>query len=91
MQAAGAISDFRLVDPHRVSSQPVPPQRRLLVPLGLVLAGVLSLGALVDIISGATAGAGEAVHLLEVAGVALLWLLAHRDDDARATQPVLAR
>ena len=68
-----------------------PARARGMLPLGLALAGVLSLGAVVDIISGATAGAGEAVHLLEVAGVALLWLLAHRDDDARATQPVLAR
>jgi predicted anti-sigma-YlaC factor YlaD len=67
-----------------------PGRARGMLPLGLALAGVLSLGAVVDIVAGATAGAGESVHLLEVAGVALLWLLARRDEDARATHPVIA-
>ncbi len=68
-----------------------PARARGMLPLGLVLAGVLTLGALVDVLSGATAGGGEAVHLLEIAGIALLWLLARRDEEAAATRPVLAR
>jgi predicted anti-sigma-YlaC factor YlaD len=68
-----------------------PARARGMLPLGLALAGVLTLGALVDITSGATAGAGESVHLLEVAGVALLWLLARRDESTRTVRPVLAR
>jgi hypothetical protein len=62
-----------------------------MLPLGLVLAGVLTVGALFDIVAGTTAGAGESVHLLEVAGVAVLWLLAKRDEEAAAAHPVLAR
>ena len=41
--------------------------------------------------SGTTAGGGESAHLLEVAGVALLWLLAKREEEATAAHPVLAR
>jgi predicted anti-sigma-YlaC factor YlaD len=68
-----------------------PARARGMLPLGLALAGVLTLGAGVDIVTGATAGAGESVHLLEVAGVALLWLLARHEDGARSAHPVLAR
>jgi predicted anti-sigma-YlaC factor YlaD len=59
-----------------------PARARGMLPLGLVLAGVLALGALVDIAAGTTAGAGESIHLLEIAGIALLWLLARREDEA---------
>ena len=41
-------------------------------------------GAVVDVVTGATAGAGESVHLLEIAGIALLWLLARRDEASPA-------
>jgi predicted anti-sigma-YlaC factor YlaD len=58
-----------------------PARARGMLPLGLVLAGVLTLGALVDIAAGTTAGAGESIHLLEIAGIALLWLLARREDE----------
>lgn len=68
-----------------------PARARGMLPLGVVLAGVLTLGALFDIVAGTTAGAGESAHLLEVAGVALLWLLAKRDEEATAAHPVLAR
>jgi predicted anti-sigma-YlaC factor YlaD len=59
-----------------------PARAKGMLPLGIVLAGVLSLGALFDIAAGTTAGAGESIHLLEVAGIALLWLLARREDEA---------
>jgi polysaccharide chain length determinant protein (PEP-CTERM system associated) len=38
MQAVAGVSDFRLVDPPRVSPSPVAPNRRLLVPLALIVA-----------------------------------------------------
>ena len=59
-----------------------PGRARGMLPLGAVLAGVLTLGAVVDVVTGATAGAGESVHLLEIAGIALLWLLARRDEES---------
>ena len=61
-----------------------PGRARGMLPLGAVLAGVLTLGAVVDVVTGATAGAGESVHLLEIAGIALLWLLARRDEESPA-------
>lgn len=61
-----------------------PARARGMLPLGLVLAGVLTLGAVVDLVTGAAAGAGETVHLLELAGIALLWLLARRDEESPA-------
>jgi len=61
-----------------------PARARGMLPLGLVLAGVLTLGAVVDLVTGAAAGAGETVHLLEIAGIALLWLLARRDEESPA-------
>ncbi len=61
-----------------------PARARGMLPLGLALAGVLTLGGVVDVVTGATAGAGETVHLLEVAGIALLWLLARRDEGSPA-------
>ena len=38
LQTAGAGADFRLIDPPRVSSTPVAPNRLILLPLGLLLA-----------------------------------------------------
>jgi predicted anti-sigma-YlaC factor YlaD len=67
-----------------------PARARGMLPLGLVLAGVLTLGALIDVAAGTTAGAGESIHLLEIAGIALLWLLARRDEEA-APQLAVAR
>lgn len=61
-----------------------PGRARGMLPLGAVLAGVLTLGAVVDVVTGATAGAGESVHLLEIAGIALLWLLARRNEESPA-------
>jgi polysaccharide chain length determinant protein (PEP-CTERM system associated) len=37
MQAVPGVADFRLVDPPRVSSRPVSPNRRILFPLALVV------------------------------------------------------
>ncbi len=62
-----------------------PARARGMLPLGLVLGGVLTLGAVVDVATGATAGAGEAVHLLELAGIGLLWLLARHDGHPAST------
>jgi predicted anti-sigma-YlaC factor YlaD len=67
-----------------------PGRAKGMLPLGMALAGVLSLSALVDVVTGATAGAGELSHLLELAGIGLLWLLARREDEA-TTRLVLAR
>jgi predicted anti-sigma-YlaC factor YlaD len=67
-----------------------PARARGMLPLGLVLVGVLAAGAAVDVVGGRTGGGGEAIHLLELAGVALLWLLARRDE-ALAGRPTLAR
>jgi polysaccharide chain length determinant protein (PEP-CTERM system associated) len=38
MQSVAGVSDFRLVDPPRVSPSPVSPNSRVLVPLALILA-----------------------------------------------------
>jgi hypothetical protein len=35
-------------------------------------------------VSGSTAGGGESIHLLEITGVALLWLVARRDEESTA-------
>ena len=61
-----------------------PVRARGMLPLGAVLAGVLTLGALVDVVAGTTAGAGESIHLVELAGVGLLWLVAKRDEESTA-------
>jgi polysaccharide chain length determinant protein (PEP-CTERM system associated) len=45
MQSVAGVSDFRLVDPPRVSPSPVWPNRRLLIPLALMLALAAGLGA----------------------------------------------
>lgn len=37
LDAAGSVADFRLIDPPRASSNPVAPNRLLLLPLGLLL------------------------------------------------------
>ncbi len=38
LEAAGSVADFRLIDPPRASSNPVAPNRLLLLPGGLLLA-----------------------------------------------------
>ena len=38
LESAGGGADFRLIDPPRVSSKPVAPNRLVLLPLGLLLA-----------------------------------------------------
>jgi polysaccharide chain length determinant protein (PEP-CTERM system associated) len=45
MQSVAGVSDFRLVDPPRVSPNPVSPNRRLLVPLALIFALACGIGA----------------------------------------------
>jgi predicted anti-sigma-YlaC factor YlaD len=67
-----------------------PSRARGMLPLGAVLVGVLAVGAVVDVVGGRAGSGGEAVHLLELAGVALLWLLARRDE-ALTGRPALAR
>jgi polysaccharide chain length determinant protein (PEP-CTERM system associated) len=46
MQTVAGVDDFRLVDPPRVSARPVSPNRRLLLPLALILAIAAGLGAM---------------------------------------------
>lgn len=43
LDAAGSVADFRLIDPPRASSNPVAPNRLLLLPLGLLLGLVAGL------------------------------------------------
>ncbi|MGE5097207.1 MAG: XrtA system polysaccharide chain length determinant [Betaproteobacteria bacterium] len=45
MQAVAGVSDFRLVDPPRVTPRPVSPNRRILFPLALFLSIAAGLGA----------------------------------------------
>lgn len=45
LEAASGVADFRLIDPPRVSPQPVSPNRLLLVPLALIVALASGLGA----------------------------------------------
>jgi hypothetical protein len=46
MQTVAGVDDFRLIDPPRVSARPVSPNRRLLLPLALILAIAAGLGAM---------------------------------------------
>lgn len=46
MQSVAGVSDFRMVDPPRVSPLPVSPNRRILLPLALVLALAAGAGAM---------------------------------------------
>jgi hypothetical protein len=52
----------------------------LAAALGCVLAGT----ALLDLVEGTATGLGEAHHLLDLAGIALLWLVAR---ETRGTVP----
>ena len=45
MQTVAGVADFRLVDPPRVSPTPVAPNRRLLVPIALVISLIAGLAA----------------------------------------------
>lgn len=38
LESASAVADFRLIDPPRVSSKPVAPNRLVILPLGLLIA-----------------------------------------------------
>ena len=46
MQSVSGVADFRLVDPPRVSPQPVSPNRRLLMPLAFFIAIALGLATM---------------------------------------------
>lgn len=45
LESASGIADFRLIDPPRVSSNPVAPNRVLILPIGLVVALLAGLAA----------------------------------------------
>jgi predicted anti-sigma-YlaC factor YlaD len=51
----------------------------VIAALGLVMAGT----AIVDVVRGTASGLGEAHHLLDVAGLVLLWLVAREERGAR--------
>jgi predicted anti-sigma-YlaC factor YlaD len=68
-----------------------------LIPFALALAGTLVATAVIDVASGRAAVGGEAQHLLDLVGLALLWLMARRPVDdgpllsgLRRHRPVLA-
>lgn len=45
MQMVAGVADFRLIDPPRVSPQPVAPNRKLLLPVALLIALLSGIGA----------------------------------------------
>ena len=45
MQIVSGVADFRLIDPPRVSPQPVAPNRKLLLPIALLIALLSGIGA----------------------------------------------
>lgn len=56
-----------------------------LLPLAAALALFIGFSTVLDLVDGATSGGGEAHHLLDVAGVALLWVVA-REAGGAATR-----
>lgn len=54
-----------------------PERARGLLPMALALGGTLLITAVADVAGGNTLALSEAPHALELAGVSLLWLLAH--------------
>lgn len=54
-----------------------PERARGLLPMALALGGTLLITGVADVASGNTLALSEAPHALELAGVTLLWLLAH--------------
>lgn len=55
-----------------------PARARAFVPLTVALAAAMALGTVVDVAAGHVAGIYEAQHLLELAGMVLIWILASR-------------
>ncbi|MEZ5142540.1 MAG: zf-HC2 domain-containing protein [Acidimicrobiales bacterium] len=53
-----------------------PERARGLLPMAVALAAVMVATAVLDVVDGHTGAMGEASHLVEVVGVALLWLVA---------------
>lgn len=53
-----------------------PTRARMMMPIALVLAVALMIGAVVDLVNGQIPLVGEARHLPEIVSVGLLWLLA---------------
>jgi predicted anti-sigma-YlaC factor YlaD len=58
-----------------------------LLPVAAALAAVMAGTAVIDLVDGSTTSLGEAHHLLDLAGVAFLWLVARaaRTEGARGT------
>jgi predicted anti-sigma-YlaC factor YlaD len=57
-----------------------------LLPVAGALALVLGLTAVLDVVDGTASGFGEAHHVLDLAGVALLWLVAREGRSAGAVR-----
>ncbi|MGH9245561.1 MAG: zf-HC2 domain-containing protein [Acidimicrobiales bacterium] len=53
-----------------------PERSRGLLPMALALGGFMAVAALVDVFAGQAPAGSEAVHVLELAGVVVLWRLA---------------
>jgi polysaccharide chain length determinant protein (PEP-CTERM system associated) len=82
MQSVGGVSDFRLVDPPRVSPTPVAPNPRLLVPLALI--GALVAGLIAAYIANeARPTFYDARTLREACGLPLLGVVSLVMSDAR--------
>jgi predicted anti-sigma-YlaC factor YlaD len=62
-----------------------------LLPIAGALAGCMVFTAVLDLADGRVAAAGEAHHLLDVAGLVLLWVLSGAPRPHRRRSPVRAR
>lgn len=60
-----------------------PSRVRGLIPVAAALAAFLALTAVMDVAAGRAVLEAESIHLLEIAGVVLLWLLGRAEDGAR--------
>lgn len=92
MQSVAGISDFRMVDPPRVSSLPVSPNRRLLLPLSLMLALGAGLAAMYAAAEWRPAFY-DARSLREATGLPVAGMVAalENDDTRRASRAAIWR
>ena len=64
-----------------------PERARGLLPMALALGGTLLVMSIADVLGGNTLALNEAPHILELAGVSLLWLLSHAAGPQRRHRP----
>jgi polysaccharide chain length determinant protein (PEP-CTERM system associated) len=85
MQQVAGVSDFRLVDPPRVSPRPVSPNRRILIPLALFVALAAGLGA-AYLFSESRPTVYDGRVLREVSGLPLLGVVTAGESESRRAQ-----